>query len=158
MNDKKHREQHREFTDKDFKWGKEIDNKDLRYLLTKPGELSYSENERFGFYVYALIDVLCGNPHFCHYCENVREQIMGSAMVDMLKARGKFKGDKYPLESAPFNFLFRIGFNACSRWLKRYYQRKNAVDDACPMSLLEVRDQREICDSYSTALFDFSYA
>ena len=69
MNDKKHREQHRDFTDKDFRWGKEIDNKDLRYLLTKPGELSYSENERFGFYVYALIDVLCGNPHFCnlHY-------------------------------------------------------------------------------------------
>ena len=146
------RDIYKKYTDEDYRPGMDIDCEDLRYILSKDGDLTYAENERFGCYALAIVDVLLGNPHFVNYCENVRENLSAAIIYDVLRLKGKFKSEEYPRFSAPFSFCFRVAYNACSRWLKAYYQRRNAIDDAVPYSMLNKADMVEYQRLYTQSI------
>lgn len=112
--------------DAGFDIDRDVDLAHLREIM----ETEEPENEDynfFGLYVRNIILIMLNSAHFRGYQDDVKEDIMGEALIDCLKARRKFRGDEYPQPSAPFNYLYRIGFRSAQHVLAKYYLMQNRM-------------------------------
>lgn len=109
--------------DNGFDLNKDIDLKHLRSLMTTD-ELSGSEYNYYGLYVKNIIKIMLNSGHFRGYNDDIKEDLEAEATYDMLKARRKFAADLYPQATAPFNYLYRIGFHSFQHVLATYYQMR----------------------------------
>lgn len=112
--------------DAGFDINKDIDLTHLRQLMSTE-ELNYMDYNYYGLYVKNIIQIMLNSSHFRGYSDDVKEDLQGEAMIDMLKARLKFKAEKYPQPTAPFNYLYRIGFHSFQHVLAKYYQIQNKI-------------------------------
>jgi hypothetical protein len=107
--------------DAGFDINRDIDLGHLRSLMAtddiKDGDYNF-----YGLYVKNIIKIMLNSSHFRGYDDDVKEDLEAEATIDMLKARTKFAGEKYPQPSAPFNYLYRIGFHSFQHVLANYYQ------------------------------------
>ena len=111
----------------------DIDLADLRDLMSTE-ILTSAEYDRYGLYCLNLLKILCKNHKFIGYSDSVKEDLCGAALPDILVARRTFKGSDYPQPTAPFNYLYRISYNAFARTLKNYYEHRE--NNIVPMSCL----------------------
>lgn len=112
--------------DEGFDINRDIDLAHLRSIMQmdKPSneDLNY-----YGLYVYNIIKILLNGSNFRGYKDDVKEDMTGEALIDMTKARTKFDGAEHPEPSAPFNYLFRVGFHSFQHVLNTYYRMQNRM-------------------------------
>ena len=104
-----------------FDQDRDIDLQHLRELMAMP-DLAGMEYNYFGLYVMNIVKIMLNGAKFRGYPEDVKQDLTSEALVDMLKARNKFDGERYPQPTAPFNYLYRIGFHSFQHVLKNYYR------------------------------------
>ena len=68
------------------------------------------------------MQIMLDSSHFRGYPDDVKQDIMSEALVDMLKARKKFDTSRYSAPTAPFNYLYRIGYHSAQHVLTIYYR------------------------------------
>lgn len=107
--------------DEGFDINKDIDLGHLRELMATE-EIKDSEYNYYGLYIKNIIKIMLNSGHFRGYDDDVKEDLEAEATIDMLKARTKFNGEKYPQATAPFNYLYRIGFHSFQHVLSNYYR------------------------------------
>lgn len=104
-----------------FDLNRDIDLGHLRTLMVTD-DLKDSEYNYYGLYIRNIIKIMLNSSHFRGYSDDVKEDLEAEATIDMLKARRKFASDKYPQATAPFNYLYRIGFHSFQHVLANYYK------------------------------------
>lgn len=107
--------------DKGFDINTDIDLGHLRELMATE-EISDRDYNYYGLYIKNIIRIMLNSGHFRGYADDVKEDLEAEATIDMLKARTKFNGGKYPQATAPFNYLYRIGFHSFQHVLSNYYK------------------------------------
>lgn len=107
--------------DSGFNIDRDVDLKHLREIMAMEEPDNESHNF-YGLYCRNIIRIMLDGRNFRNYGEDVKEDMGTEAMIDMLKARRKFDGAKFPQPSAPFNYLFRIGFHSFQHVLATYYR------------------------------------
>lgn len=115
--------------DDGFDLNKDIDLGHLRTLMVTD-DLNGSEYNYYGLYLRNIIKIMLNSGHFRGYSDDVKEDLEAEATIDMLKARRKFASDKYPQATAPFNYLYRIGFHSCQHVLSNYYKIQSKMTPA----------------------------
>lgn len=115
--------------DPEFNLDRDIDLEHLRSLLG-PRELDGLEYDFLGLYIRNIIRIMLNSAKFRGYGDDVKEDMSGEAMIDMLKARAKFKGADYPQRTAPFSYLYRIGYHSFQHVLGNYYRMQNRMTPA----------------------------
>ena len=121
-------------TDEGFNIDRDVDLVHLRAIMGTE-DPSNDDLNHYGLYCKNIIKIMLNSAKFRGYPDDVKENLDFEALVDMLKARQKFKGDEYPQASAPFNYLYRIGFNAFRRVLVNFYKHKDEAE-MIPASLV----------------------
>lgn len=109
-----------------FDINRDIDLSHLREIMEKD-EPSNEEYNYYGLYVTNIVRIMLNAAKFRGYPDDVKEDLRGEATIDMLKARRKFKGADYPQPTAPFNYLYRIGFHSFQHVLSNYYLMQNRM-------------------------------
>lgn len=117
-----------------FDINRDIDLEHLRSLMTT-GEIKDSEYNYYGLYIKNIIKIMLNSAHFRGYDDDVKEDLEAEATIDMLKARTKFNGEKFSQPTAPFNYLYMIGFHSFQHVLVNYYRRKGEAE-MIPASLV----------------------
>lgn len=112
--------------DPDFDIEKDIDLAHLRQIMSVDA-ISNEDYNFYGLYVRNIIRIMLNSFHFKNYPEDVKEDMSGEAMIGMLKARRKFDGEKYMAATAPFNYLYRIGFHCFQHVLTNYYRMQDRM-------------------------------
>lgn len=112
-----------------FDINRDVDLAHLRAIMGMP-EPSNEDYNFFGLYVENIIKIMLNGAKFRGYPDDVKEDLAGEARIDMLKARRKFKGDLFPARTAPFNYLFRIGFHSFQHVLANYYEMQHRMVSA----------------------------
>lgn len=112
--------------DPDFDIEKDIDLAHLRQIMSVD-TISNEDYNFYGLYVRNIIRIMLNSFHFKNYKEDVKEDMSGEAMIGMLKARRKFDGEKYGTATAPFNYLYRIGFHCFQHVLTNYYRMQDRM-------------------------------
>lgn len=112
--------------DKGFDINKDVDLQHLRELMSKSDIDAVSYNY-YGLYCSNIIKIMLESVKFRGYPDDVKEDLTSEAVLDMLKARTKFDGAKYTQPSAPFNYLYRIGFHSFQHVLTVYYRMQNKM-------------------------------
>lgn len=112
--------------DQGFDINRDVDLAHLREIMTVD-DISNEDYNYFGLYTRNIIRIMLNGAKFRGYSDEVKEDLEGEALIDMLKARRKFKGDLYPQRTAPFNYLFRIGFHSFQHVLENYYHMQNRM-------------------------------
>lgn len=109
-----------------FDINRDIDLAHLRAIMGME-EPTNEDYNFFGLYVENIIKIMLNGAKFRGYPEDVKEDLAGEARIDMLKARRKFKGDLFPARTAPFNYLFRVGFHSFQHVLSNYYEMQHRM-------------------------------
>lgn len=145
MSKKHKRDIYRGRNDAGFDINKDVDLAHLRELMTveEPTPLDYNY---YGLYCKNIIKIMLNSSNFRGYADDVKEDMEGRAMIDMIKARTKFKGDKYPQPTAPFNYLFRIGFHSFQHELSDYYKMRDKMVPASLVGSARLMDSSEYFD------------
>lgn len=104
-----------------FDINKDVDLQHLREIMGME-EVDNHNYNYYGLYVQNIIKIMLNSTSFRGYNDDVKEDIMAEAVVDLLKARTKFDGAKYTQPTAPFNYLYRIGYHSAQHVLTKYYQ------------------------------------
>lgn len=112
--------------DPDFDIEKDIDLAHLRQIMSVDA-ISNEDYNFYGLYVRNIIRIMLNSFHFKNYPADVKEDMSGEAMIGMLKARRKFDGEKYRTATAPFNYLYRIGFHCFQHVLTNYYRMQDRM-------------------------------
>lgn len=112
--------------DEGFDINKDVDLAHLRALMERE-EVDGGEYNYYGLYVNNIIKIMLNSGHFRGYDDDLKEELRAEAVIDMLKARTKFKSEQYPQPTAPFNYLYRIGFHSFQHVLSKYYQMQNKM-------------------------------
>lgn len=112
--------------DKGFDINKDVDLQHLRELMSKSDIDAVSYNY-YGLYCSNIIKIMLESVKFRGYPDDVKDDLTSEAVLDMLKARTKFDGAKYTQPSAPFNYLYRIGFHSFQHVLTVYYRMQNRM-------------------------------
>lgn len=112
--------------DKGFDINKDVDLQHLRELMSKSDIDAVSYNY-YGLYCSNIIKIMLESVKFRGYPDDVKDDLTSEAVLDMLKARTKFDGAKYTQPSAPFNYLYRIGFHSFQHVLTVYYRMQNKM-------------------------------
>lgn len=115
--------------DDGFDLNKDIDLGHLRSLMLTD-DINGTEYNYYGLYIRNIIKIMLNSGHFRGYDDDVKEDLEAEATIDMLKARRKFAADKYPQATAPFNYLYRIGFHSFQHVLGKYYQMQSKMTPA----------------------------
>lgn len=118
-----HRDIYKSRFDNGFDINKDIDLGHLRSLMLTD-DINGTEYNYYGLYIRNIIKIMLNSAHFRGYSDDVKEDLEAEATIDMLKARRKFAADKYPQATAPFNYLYRIGFHSFQHVLATYYQMR----------------------------------
>lgn len=113
-----------------FNIDRDIDLAHLRELTGIP-ELEPREYNYFGLYMRNIVNILLNSADFRGYPEDVKQDITSEALVDMIKARCKFKGGDHPQPTAPFNYFYRIAYHSAQHCLTLYYRMQSRM---CPAS------------------------
>lgn len=102
---------------------------DLEYLrrTMETEKLSDHDYNMFGLFARNIIQIVQNDYHFRGYPDYLKEDMMSESLLDVIKARTKFKGKDYPNKSAPFYYLWRIAFNACARVCDHYYKMQSKM-------------------------------
>lgn len=112
--------------DEGFDINKDVDLAHLRELMSVD-DISNADYNYFGLYTRNIIKIMLNSSKFRGYDDAVKEDLEGEAMFDMLRARRKFKPELYPQPSAPFNYLYRIGYHSFQHVLENYYHMQNRM-------------------------------
>lgn len=120
---RKRRDIYRGRFDPGFDASRDIDLQHLRELCGAE-EIGGMEYNYFGSYCMNIVKILHNNAHFRGYPDDVKDDMMSEALVDMIKARRKFRGEEYPAPTAPFSYFFRIGYRSCLHVLDNYYKTR----------------------------------
>jgi DNA-directed RNA polymerase specialized sigma24 family protein len=109
--------------DTGFDINRDIDLAHLRSIMMTD-DVSNEDYNYYGLYIKNIIKIMLNSSHFRGYDESVKEDLEAEATIDLLKARRKFDANKYPQPTAPFNYLFRIGYHSFQHVLANYYQMR----------------------------------
>lgn len=116
-------------TDPGFDMERDVDLDHLRSLLGDR-ELDGLEYDYLGLYLRNIGRIMLNSAKFRGYGDDVKEDMLGEAMIDMLKARRKFDGAAYPQRTAPFNYFYRIGYHSFQHVLGNYYRMQSRMTAA----------------------------
>lgn len=143
---RKKRDIYRNRTDKGFNVNRDIDLQHLRYLMSNQ-VISPSDYNYYALYCKNIIRIMFDSAKFKFYDEDVKEDLEAEAIIDMLKARSKFNGDKHDAATAPFNYLYRVAFHSFQHVLKIYYRfRSNCL----PASYITPMDDYDVTEKATT--------
>ena len=112
--------------DKGFDINKDVDLQHLRELMSKSDIDAVSYNY-YGLYCSNIIKIMLESVKFRGYPDDVKDDLTSEAVLAMLEARTKFDGAKYTQSSAPFNYLYRVGFHSFQHVLTVYYRMQNKM-------------------------------
>ena len=112
--------------DEGFDINSDVDLAHMRELMTTE-DISNEDYNFYGLYVTNVIKIMLNASSFRGYDEDVKENIMGEALYDCLRARTKFKGDQYPQPTAVFNYTYRIAFRSAQHVLGKWYEMQNRM-------------------------------
>lgn len=104
----------------------DIDLEYLRRLMETP-EPQPKDFNMYGVFIRNIIKIVQNDHHFRGYPDYLKDDMMSEALVDLVKARTKFKSKDYPRPSAPFYYLWRIAFNSCAHVCEHYYRMQNRM-------------------------------
>ena len=130
------RDIYRRREDPGFDINRDVDLVHLRSLMG-PVEVNETEHNFYGLYCQNIIRIMLNGAKFRGYPEQVKDSMAFEAIVDLVRARKKFKGDAYPQPTAPFNYLFRIGYHSFQHVLKNYYASTAELEEI-PASMVGV--------------------
>lgn len=116
--------------DPGFDIERDVDLEHLRSLLGPRDDLDGLEYDFLGLYLRNIGRIMMESHWFRGYGDDVKEDMLGEALIDMLKARRKFNGNAYPQRTAPFSYMYRIGFHSCQHVLANYYLMQNRMTPA----------------------------
>ena len=130
-----------------FDVDKDVDLAHLRELMACES-LTPDNANFFGRYVRNIARIMLSSSRFCGYPNDVKSDMEMEAIIDMLKARVHFDGERYPQPTAPFNYLYRVGFHSFCHVLTKYYTQINFVpfSHIDSVSKPKVREMLEIAD------------
>lgn len=117
-----------------FDLSRDVDLAHLRAIMSSK-DPSNDDLNHYGLYCKNIIKILLNSAKFRGYPDDVKENLDFEALVDMLKARTKFKDEEYPQASAPFNYLYRIGYHSFQHVLVNFYKHKDEAE-MIPASLV----------------------
>lgn len=109
--------------DPGFCLDKDVDLEHLRDLMTRE-KITNEEYNYYGLYIRNIINIVLNSHWFRGYPEDVKEDMMTESLIDTIKVRLKFNGEKYPNPSAPFNYIWRVAFHSCQHVLDNYYKTR----------------------------------
>ena len=132
-----------------FDINRDVDLAHLREIMVAE-EPSNADYNFYGLYVENIIRIMLNSSKFRGYPDDVKEDLAGEARIVMLKARGKFRGDEYPAPTAPFSYLYRIGYHAFQDYLARYYRMQNRM---VPATLAAASGER-LADDNAFSILD----
>lgn len=112
--------------DEGFDINRDVDLAHLREIMAI-GDIDNENYNYYGLYCSNIIKIMLNSSRFRGYADDVKEDLTSEAILDMLKARTKFDGAKYTQPSAPFNYLYRIGFHSFQHVLANYYKMQNRM-------------------------------
>lgn len=112
--------------DEGFDINNDVDLAHMRELMTTE-EISNEDYNYYGLYVTNVIKIMLNASSFRGYDEDVKEDIMGEALYDSLRARTKFKGDLYPQATAPFSYIYKISHHSAQHVLGKWYEMQNRM-------------------------------
>lgn len=135
-----------------FNIDRDVDLAHLRAIMDIQ-EPSNDDLNHYGLYCKNIIKIMLNSAKFRGYPDEVKENMEFEALVDMLKARNKFKSDEYPAPSAPFNYLFRIGYHGFQRVLSVYYKHKDEAE-IIPASLVGINVRTSTGDVFDGDILD----
>lgn len=123
---KRKRDIYRNRFDPLFDSDRDIDLAHLRELMTKE-TVDNVEYNYYGLYITNIIKIVLNSHWFRGYPDDVKEDMMSESLIDTLKARTKFHGDKYPQPTAVFNYIWRIAYHSCQHVLVNWYKMQNRM-------------------------------
>ena len=126
---RKRRDIYRGRMDPAFDIERDVDLEHLRSLLG-PRELDGLEYDYLGLYLRNIGRIMLNSAQFRGYGDDVKEDMLGEAIIDMLKARRKFNGEAYPQRCAPFNYMYRVGYHSFQHVLANFYLMQNRMTPA----------------------------
>jgi hypothetical protein len=138
--------------EKGFNIDRDVDLAHLRSIMAIE-EPSNDDLNHYGLYCKNIIKIMLNSAKFRGYPDEIKENMDFEALVDMLKARTKFKGEQYPAPTAPFNYLFRIGFHGFQRVLVQYYKHKDEAE-IVPASLVGLNVRTSNGDAFDGDVLD----
>lgn len=112
--------------DPEFRVDQDVDLAHLRELMTKE-TVDAVEYNFYGLYITNIIKIVLNSHWFRGYPDDVKEDMMSEALIDTIKARTKFNGEKYPQPTAVFNYIWRIAYHSAQHVLTKYYQMQNRM-------------------------------
>lgn len=112
--------------DDGFNIDQDVDLAHLRDLMSRE-DIDGTDYNYYGLYVMNIIKIMLNSSKFRGYPDDLKEELREEAVYDMLRARTKFSGDRYPQPTAPFNYLYRIGFHSFQHVLAKYYQMQSKM-------------------------------
>lgn len=104
-----------------FNADRDVDLAHLRELMSTEDIDDVGYNY-YGLYCMNIIRIMLNSCNFRGYPDDVKADMMSEASLDMVKARTKFDSGKYTAPTAPFNYLYRIGFHSFQHVLTVYYR------------------------------------
>lgn len=107
--------------DREFDINRDVDLDHLREIMSKEVVDNVDYNY-YGVYITNIIKIMLNSNHFRGYTEDVKQDIMSEALIDLIKARTKFDGAKFTAPTAPFNYLYRISYHSAQHVLSNYYK------------------------------------
>lgn len=123
---RKRRDIYRGRMDPAFDIERDVDLEHLRELMTRK-EITNEEYNYYGLYIRNIINIVLNSHWFRGYPEDVKEDMMTESLIDTIKVRLKFNGEKYPTPSAPFNYIWRVAFHSCQHVLSNWYLMQNRM-------------------------------
>lgn len=138
--------------DDGFDINRDIDLEHLREIMSSV-EITNADYNFYGLYVKNIIGILLNSSKFRGYPEDVQEDLAGEATIDMVKARTKFDGVNHPQRTAPFNYLYRIGYHSFQHVLSNYYRMQNRMTPATVLEDCATLDRAE-CNEDGTLDWD----
>lgn len=122
-----------------FDINRDVDLEHLRELMSISDIDAVSYNY-YGLYCTNIIKIMLNSVKFRGYPDDVKADLTSEAVLDMLKARTKFDGEKYNAPTAPFNYLYRIGFHSFQHVLTVYYRMQNRMVPASQVGKARLAD------------------
>lgn len=129
--------------DEGFDIDRDVDLAHMRELMTTD-EISAADHNFFGLYVTNVIKIMLNGASFRGYGDDVKEDIMGEALYDCLRARLKFDGAKYTQPSAPFNYMYAIAYKSAQHVLAKFYEMQNRM-----VAASHVGENTKLADGFS---------
>lgn len=112
--------------DEGFDINNDVDLAHLREIMAID-DIDNESYNYYGIYCTNIIKIMLNSSRFRGYDDDVKDDLRSEAIYDMLKARTKFDGAKYTQPSAPFNYLYRVGFHSFQHVLANYYKMQNRM-------------------------------